>query len=296
MALAACLGALWPRRVGKVASAQKFVREHATPAAMATTEPIRVTVRVRPAKMSENACVACEPRIGNELGAPGAEKRTWHAVLGPQSSQHDAFMQCGMPLVEAAFEGQRGCLFAYGQTGSGKTFSIFGAEGGRCPSKLDGIVPQIVNEIFRRVAKGEKEGNEYMLGVTFVEVYKDRVRDLLAASKSGEPNPLQVKNSGLDGGTEVVGAKLEIVTSSTGLSKLLEEATQRRATGVNNMHAHSSRSHAFLTLQLEKRRFNVLQVRSTGGAQREPVAPRARPRDVLAQPRLARLHALRSPR
>ena len=99
-----------------------------------------------------------------------------------------------------------------------------------------------------------------MLGVTFVEVYKDKLRDLLQSNKDNEPKALTIRNVGLDGGTEVVGAKLEIVTSMPSLVKLLEDATARRATGVNNMHSHSSRSHAFLTLHLEKKRFNAVQV------------------------------------
>ena len=150
------------------------------------------------------------------------------------------------------------------------------------------------------------------------------------SNKDNEPKALTIRNVGLDGGTEVggrymirrtaatqsahtvcshparlrvqvVGAKLEIVTSMPSLVKLLEDATARRATGVNNMHSHSSRSHvrrkrlnlaavasllcasmarsacvdvallaplfkppghtqAFLTLHLEKKRFNAVQV------------------------------------
>ena len=49
---------------------------------------------------------------------------TFSLVLGPESTQHDAFRVCGLPIVEATLRGQNTCLFAYGQSGAGKTFSM----------------------------------------------------------------------------------------------------------------------------------------------------------------------------
>ena len=72
------------------------------------------------------------------------------SVYGPECNQAEVFRSCGLPLVDATMRGQKTCLFAYGQTGSGKTFSMYGAEGGKNPSKLDGIVPAVCAEIFRR--------------------------------------------------------------------------------------------------------------------------------------------------
>ena len=141
---------------------------------------LKVVIRVRPMcdrDVSAKA-VDCEPRIGPWIsiadpnGEAGPRLQFTTAVLGGESSQRDAFVECAMPLLEAvgspthlpantraggasllthshyalpwqALGGQHSCLFAYGETGSGKTFSMLGAEGGRCPSKLDGIVPQL---------------------------------------------------------------------------------------------------------------------------------------------------------
>ena len=110
---------------------------------------MRVVIRARPASSS---VLECDPHVGTTIRAglgtmmEDEEPYEFTAVLGPDSTQREAFLYCGMPMLEAALEGQRACLFAYGQTGSGKTFSLLGADGGRNPLKLDGIVPLIVSE------------------------------------------------------------------------------------------------------------------------------------------------------
>ena len=120
---------------------------------------MRVVVRLRPSK---ELIVDCDPHVGDKISMPQAEHAggdyKFDAVLGNEATQREAFMTCGLPMLEAALDGQRACLFAYGQTGSGKTFSLLGAEGGKNPHKLDGIVPQIVSELFRRFAAMESLG------------------------------------------------------------------------------------------------------------------------------------------
>ena len=93
--------------------------------------PLRILVRVRRPFKGETAFVECEPATGSLIAVPPGAPLSFHTILGPETTQHDAFMHCGMPLIEGALHGQNACLFAYGQTGSGKTFSMFGAEGGK---------------------------------------------------------------------------------------------------------------------------------------------------------------------
>ena len=145
---------------------------------------MHAVLRVRPPKRHETAYLDCEPRAGTRFEAGELVYHdTFTAVLGPSSSQADAFKACGLPLVEAALHGKHVCLFAYGQTGSGKTFSMYGAEGGKNPSKLDGIVPAICAEIFRR--KQDLEKKKYLeleLCATLIEIQGNSAIDLL-----GEP-------------------------------------------------------------------------------------------------------------
>ena len=98
---------------------------------------IHAVLRVRPGKRQEAQYLDIEPRTGTKFEGAGLEYTdSFAAVLGPRSSQADAFKACGLPIVEAALSGRHTCLFAYGQTGSGKTFSMYGAEGGKNPSKV----------------------------------------------------------------------------------------------------------------------------------------------------------------
>ena len=125
---------------------------------------LKVVVRVRPAHSSKQQCVGCEDRIGPWVsinGGPRLEFTT--AVLGPASTQLDVYTECAVPLLQAALSGQDSCLFAYGQTGAGKTFSMLGAEGGRCASKLDGIVPRLCAELFRTFSPPSSGCTQYPL-------------------------------------------------------------------------------------------------------------------------------------
>jgi len=239
---------------------------------------MRVVVRLRP---SDESVVKCDPHVGTKIStAASAEELEFDAVLGVEATQREAFLTCGLPMLEAALDGQRACLFAYGQTGSGKTFSLLGAEGGKNPHKLDGIVPQIVSEMFRRFAAVESIGVRYNLHATFVELHNEYVRDLIdEPDKNGNQPCLKAERLSCNpcrrsprpsdapaprtqvvtrdkeglGGTEALEACRVRVPSSRALTKIIEDAMARRVTEDNNYNEHSSRSHALLTLELERR-------------------------------------------
>ena len=216
---------------------------------------IRAVIRVRPPRASgeEEEYIECARRGGNKLVLVNDERTIDHTgafttVLGPDSNQADVFRYCGLPLVEATLQGKKTCLFAYGQTGAGKTFSMYGAEGGKNPSKLDGVVPSICAELFRRKQDVEKRGDYKLeLAVTLAEVSPTGVLDLLAEpDESGKQPQLRVR------GTDVIGAVWEQVFSSRGLTALIERGMSRRQTGKNYFNIFSSRSHAFLTMKVIK--------------------------------------------
>jgi kinesin family protein 4/21/27 len=113
---------------------------------------------------------------------------TFDHVFDQKSTQVQVHSSCVTPLIDAVFQGFNATVFAYGQTGSGKTFSMLGAEGGRCPSKLDGIVPKLCAELFRRFASQTRQGErEYQIHATYVEIFAHRVYDLLAPNVKGVP-------------------------------------------------------------------------------------------------------------
>ena len=226
---------------------------------------MRVVIRLRPSKENE---LKCDPHVGTDIATPAnPEGYKFPAVLGVDSTQREAFQQCGIPMVEAALDGQQACLFAYGQTGSGKTFSLLGAEGGKNPHKLDGIIVQVVGELFRRFAGLEAQGIKYNMWASFVEVADEKIRDLVDEPDKYGNQPymgLRATPAGpvfVSSGSQAVGATTASVHSSRALLRLIEEALAKRVVANNDYHEHSSRSHALLTLTLERR---------VGSTSREP--------------------------
>ena len=119
---------------------------------MSTKCHVESVLRIRPVQGKEEPCMICKETKGFTLQADDMYfgDETFSAVLGPKTSQHDVFLTIGQPIVDAVMRGENACLFAYGQTGAGKTFSMYGENGGTNSSRLDGAVPSICAEIFRR--------------------------------------------------------------------------------------------------------------------------------------------------
>ena len=213
----------------------------------------RVICRVRPPGEGEDSHINCEPHVGGYLEVTRPAKQSSHfgVVLGQACTQHEVYQSCGVPMVEAALKGRDSLLFAYGQTGAGKTFSMYGAEGGKNPSKLDGVVPATVSELFRRTIGMEKDNAgavKFALGATLVEIQGSMTFDLLAEPDKYGNQPM-VKISG----SSLIGNKIERIYSSRALTHTIERGMATRATAPNVMHEYSSRSHCFLQLILEKR-------------------------------------------
>ena len=164
---------------------------------------LKVVFRIRPHQPFDTTpnVLDSAPRIGDWLSVGGGERLQFTtAVLGPEATQHDVYKECAVPLLEAVLGGQDSCRFAYGQTGSGKTFSMLGAEGGRCPAKLDGVVPQLVGELFRRFSRQTTQGErEYQINVSYVEIYSHRVYDLIAPEGPPPSGPGVPRGSGAGG-------------------------------------------------------------------------------------------------
>ena len=189
---------------------------------------LRVAVRVRPPEPGQSIQVTCDERVSTKLAVrlPHAVSHEFAAVLGPSSSQADAYAQCGAPMLREAFEGNDSLLFAYGQVGSGKTYTLYGAEGGLDVARLDGVVPQMVNELFRHTTALEKAGTDkFTVSATLIEAQGQHLVDMLAAyNAQGEPSYVKVT-----GALQMVGVKRERVYSGRTFCLLVERAMAQSA-------------------------------------------------------------------
>lgn len=91
------------------------------------------------------------------------------------------FKDLGMDVLKAAFEGYNACIFAYGQTGSGKTYSMMGSPDNQ------GLIPRICEGLFTGMRNSDDNGPSYRTEVSFLEIYNERVRDLLRPPMKGRP-------------------------------------------------------------------------------------------------------------
>lgn len=164
------------------------------------------------------------------------------------AGQDNLHEDLGKPLLDNAFQGYNNCIFAYGQTGSGKSYSMmgYGAE--------YGIIPKICQDMFERIKAMEADKNSSCtVEVSYLEIYNERVRDLLNPSNKGN---LRVREHPSTGPYVEDLAKL-VVQSFSEIENLMDEGNKARTVAATNMNETSSRSHAVFTLTLTQKRHDV---------------------------------------
>ncbi|KPI89439.1 putative kinesin [Leptomonas seymouri] len=197
----------------------------------------------------------------------------------------------GPRMHDAVMSGFNACLFAYGQTGSGKSYSMIGpnealtaavanAKGLSSSTKSNtnnmsittlasaerGIMPRLFTDLFRRMHE-ERDKDEtvtFTVEVSFLEIYCEKVRDLLAIAGLAVPD-----NAGCTKASPSTGGPLRIrqhpslgpyveglihlkVRDEESVLKHLLNGLRDRATAGTSMNEHSSRSHAILQLRVTK--------------------------------------------
>jgi len=170
------------------------------------------------------------------------------------AGQEDLHNDLGRPLLDNAFKGYNNCIFAYGQTGSGKSYSMMGY------GKEAGVIPKICQDMFERI--GELQQDKHLqctVEVSYLEIYNERVRDLLNPSTKGN---LKVREHPSTGPYVEDLAKL-VVGSFNEIEHLMDEGNKARTVAATNMNETSSRSHAVFTLTLTQRRHDVETKMST---------------------------------
>ena len=163
----------------------------------------------------------------------------------------------GDAVLEKAWKGLNSTLFAYGQTGSGKSYSIFGY------GENKGIIPNASAELFNRITAGQDEGTTFQVTVQMVEIYMEKIQDLLVAPAKRGP-PLQIKQA--KSHIYVAGAKQEPVNSYEAIKRVIDMGDGNRTIGATQMNATSSRSHTVVTIGFTKTS-NVGGKKGTLGAQ-----------------------------
>ncbi|RDY01938.1 Kinesin-like protein KIN-4A [Mucuna pruriens] len=231
---------------------------------------VKVALHIRPliADERQQGCIEC---VSVSHGKPqvqiGSHSFTFDYVYGNGGSPSvDMFEECVAPLVDGLFQGYNATVLAYGQTGSGKTYTMGTGYNDNCRT---GLVPQAMNALFNKV-ETLKHQTEFQLRVSFIEILKEEVRDLLDTVSMGKSEtsnsnghsakitvpgklPIQIRETS-NGVITLAGITEVAVSTLQEMSAYLEQGSLSRATGSTNMNNQSSRSHAIFTITLEQMR------------------------------------------
>uniref|UniRef100_F7DUN2 StAR-related lipid transfer protein 9 n=1 Tax=Callithrix jacchus TaxID=9483 RepID=F7DUN2_CALJA len=157
------------------------------------------------------------------------------------ASQDVVFQDVGMEVLSGVARGYNICVFAYGQTGSGKTYTMLGT-----PASV-GLTPRICEGLFVREKDCASLPSSCRIKVSFLEIYNERVRDLLKQSSKKKSYALRVREHP-EMGPYVQGLSQHVVTNYKQVIQLLEEGIANRITAATHVHEASSRSHAIFTI------------------------------------------------
>ena len=151
-------------------------------------------------------------------------------------------------LVRRVMEGYHGTVFAYGMTGTGKTFSMQGT------MSSPGVIPLAITDIFSYIR--ETPHREFLLRVSYLEIYNEKIHDLLAVPVGGgvaqQQEEIKLREDSKRG-VYATPLKEEIVQSPTQLLRVIHRGDQARRTGSTQFNSRSSRSHAVVQIVVESR-------------------------------------------
>ncbi|XP_006785591.1 kinesin-like protein KIF1B isoform X5 [Neolamprologus brichardi] len=219
---------------------------------------VKVAVRVRPfnsreiskeskciIQMQGNTTTILNPKAPKEPAKTFSFDYSYWSHTSPDdpsfASQNLVYNDIGKEMLQHAFEGYNVCIFAYGQTGAGKSYTMMGKQ----EEGQEGIIPMLCEDLFEKINEdGNKEELSYSVEVSYMEIYCERVRDLLNPKNKGN---LRVREHPLLGPYVEDLSKLA-VTSYTDIADLMDAGNKARTVAATNMNETSSRSHAVFTI------------------------------------------------
>lgn len=157
------------------------------------------------------------------------------------AGQEVVFQCLGESLLNNAFLGYNACIFAYGQTGSGKSYTMMGS------GDQPGLIPRLCSALFERTQKEQREGESFTVEVSYMEIYNEKVRDLL--DPKGGRQALKVREHKVLG-PYVDGLSRLAVACYKDIESLMSEGNKSRTVAATNMNEESSRSHAVFNIIL----------------------------------------------
>ncbi|XP_052331520.1 kinesin-like protein KIF1A isoform X25 [Oncorhynchus keta] len=228
---------------------------------------VKVAVRVRPfnsremgkdskciIQMSGNTTTILNPKQPKENKSFNFDYSYW-SHTSPEdinfAGQQQVYKDIGEEMLLHAFEGYNVCIFAYGQTGSGKSYTMMGKPDLK---NQEGIIPLMCEDLFTKFNDCNNDSTKsYSVEVSYMEIYCERVRDLLNPKNKGN---LRVREHPLMGPYVEDLSKLA-VTSYNDIQDLMDSGNKARTVAATNMNETSSRSHAVFNIIFTQKRLDA---------------------------------------
>ncbi|XP_034006459.1 centromere-associated protein E isoform X13 [Trematomus bernacchii] len=221
---------------------------------MAEESAVKVCVRVRPLIPREDSAASenAEPvhyfwkadakSIYQVDDGNSSKSFSFDRVFTAEETTNQLYQAIAKPLVVSSVQGYNGTIFAYGQTASGKTFTMLGSD------RFPGVIPLAVEDVFQTIKSCPKK--EFLLRVSYMEIYNETVSDLLV--DSWKRQPLEVRET-INKTIYVADLREELVTSLAQVLAWIRKGEKNRHYGKTKMNERSSRSHAIFRMILESR-------------------------------------------
>ncbi|XP_073705811.1 kinesin-like protein KIF1A isoform X1 [Garra rufa] len=223
---------------------------------------VKVAVRVRPfnsreigkeskciIQMSGNTTTIINPKQPKESKSFNFDYSYWSHTTPEDvnyACQKQVYKDIGDEMLLHAFEGYNVCIFAYGQTGAGKSYTMMGKQ----EKDQEGIIPLLCEDLFTKISDNNDNSMSYSVEVSYMEIYCERVRDLLNPKNKGN---LRVREHPLMGPYVEDLSKLA-VTSYNDIQDLMDSGNKARTVAATNMNETSSRSHAVFNIIFTQKR------------------------------------------
>ena len=214
------------------------------------SESVKVVMRCRPLTAKEmeeqrECIVNVDMDVGsiqvyNPQNIKELKSFTFDHTYDWRATQQLIFEQTALPILESIMEGYNGTIFAYGQTGTGKTYTMEGNDN----DTDKGIIPRSIDWIFNNIKNYPAQ--QFLVRVSFVEIYNEEVRDLLSKTKRQKLNVREKDKVFYVENVTVIQAENSQMTLD-----IMKAGRVNRATGATKMNPGSSRSHSIFSITVE---------------------------------------------
>lgn len=207
-------------------------------------EYVKVAVRCRPIssrEINDNQTTAVEMNTSkNEIMLKNLKLEkdtkifTFDNVYDWNFTQENIYKEMVYPMREAILEGYNRTIFAYGHTNAGKTHTIIGTP-----------APKELRQVFAKIKS--TPNTQYLVRVSFLELYNEEIRELLANNMKNKRNLMEQPDAGV-----YVKDLTSFVVQDVGETyEKLQIGRKNRAISALNRKGGSLKSHSIFTITVE---------------------------------------------